>query len=89
MARVGRESEEVAYVFPLHNCVDESAVLIRMYRFYNGGQRERSILWRAYLRLISHINRIYKVGTYPTLRACDLQAVVDTHFLRMDGGLRD
>ncbi|KAF7795588.1 hypothetical protein EIP86_006751 [Pleurotus ostreatoroseus] len=41
MARVGRESEEVA--------------------FYNGGARERSILWRAYLRLIRHINSIYKI----------------------------
>ncbi|THH32565.1 hypothetical protein EUX98_g1608 [Antrodiella citrinella] len=41
MARVGRESEEVA--------------------FYNGGPRERDILWRAYLRLIKHINSIYKI----------------------------
>ncbi|GBE89023.1 Peroxisomal long-chain fatty acid import protein [Sparassis crispa] len=29
--------------------------------FYRGGLRERSILWRAYLRLISHINSIYKI----------------------------
>ncbi|CCM00773.1 uncharacterized protein FIBRA_02815 [Fibroporia radiculosa] len=29
--------------------------------FYGGGLRERSILRRAYLRLISHINSIYKI----------------------------
>ncbi|EMD31871.1 hypothetical protein CERSUDRAFT_119147 [Gelatoporia subvermispora B] len=29
--------------------------------FYGGGLRERSILWRAYLRLIKHINSIYKI----------------------------
>ncbi|KAH8097062.1 ABC transporter transmembrane region 2-domain-containing protein [Cristinia sonorae] len=29
--------------------------------FYNGGPRERDILWRAYLRLIKHINSIYKI----------------------------
>ncbi|KZT10351.1 uncharacterized protein LAESUDRAFT_721687 [Laetiporus sulphureus 93-53] len=29
--------------------------------FYGGGQRERSILWRAYSRLIKHINSIYKI----------------------------
>lgn len=29
--------------------------------FYNGGSREKDILWRAYLRLIKHINSIYKV----------------------------
>ncbi|KAI0674426.1 ABC transporter transmembrane region 2-domain-containing protein [Trametes maxima] len=29
--------------------------------FYGGGLRERSILWRAYLRLIKHVNSIYKI----------------------------
>ncbi|KAI0088220.1 ABC transporter transmembrane region 2-domain-containing protein [Irpex rosettiformis] len=29
--------------------------------FYNGGGRERDILWRAYLRLIKHINSICKI----------------------------
>ncbi|CAL1709088.1 unnamed protein product [Somion occarium] len=29
--------------------------------FYDGGRRERDILWRAYLRLIKHINSIYKI----------------------------
>ena len=29
--------------------------------FYNGGAREQSILWNAYLRLVKHINSIYKV----------------------------
>ncbi|KAI0072098.1 hypothetical protein K474DRAFT_455580 [Panus rudis PR-1116 ss-1] len=29
--------------------------------FYNGGPRERDILWRAYLRLIKHVNSIYKI----------------------------
>ena len=30
--------------------------------FYGGGAREKSILWTAYLRLIKHINSIYKVS---------------------------
>ncbi|EKM56979.1 uncharacterized protein PHACADRAFT_254415 [Phanerochaete carnosa HHB-10118-sp] len=29
--------------------------------FYNGGPREREILWRAYRRLVKHINSIYKI----------------------------
>ncbi|THH03553.1 hypothetical protein EW145_g6175 [Phellinidium pouzarii] len=29
--------------------------------FYAGGARERSILWGAYLRLVKHINSIYKL----------------------------
>ncbi|VDC07481.1 unnamed protein product [Peniophora sp. CBMAI 1063] len=29
--------------------------------FYDGGQRERAILWRAYLRLIKHVNSIFKI----------------------------
>ena len=29
--------------------------------FYGGGQRERGILWGAYLKLIRHVNSIYKV----------------------------
>ncbi|THH15030.1 hypothetical protein EW146_g5392 [Bondarzewia mesenterica] len=29
--------------------------------FYNGGTRERNILWRAYLRLIKHVNSIIKI----------------------------
>ncbi|KAG8965115.1 hypothetical protein FRC03_000921 [Tulasnella sp. 419] len=29
--------------------------------FYNGGLREKHILWRAYLRLIKHVNSIYKI----------------------------
>jgi len=29
--------------------------------FYNGGARERDILTRAYLKLIKHVNSIYKV----------------------------
>jgi ATP-binding cassette subfamily D (ALD) long-chain fatty acid import protein len=41
VARVGRESEEVA--------------------FYGGGGREKDILWRAYLRLMKHVNSIYKI----------------------------
>lgn len=35
--------------------------LIFWCRFYNGGLRERDILSRAYMRLIKHINSIYKV----------------------------
>ncbi|KAF8480250.1 ABC transporter transmembrane region 2-domain-containing protein [Russula ochroleuca] len=29
--------------------------------FYDGGKREREILWRAYLRLIKHVNSIFKI----------------------------
>ncbi|KAI0293974.1 ABC transporter transmembrane region 2-domain-containing protein [Russula brevipes] len=29
--------------------------------FYNGGKRERQILWKAYLRLIKHVNSIFKI----------------------------
>ncbi|KAI9508086.1 ABC transporter transmembrane region 2-domain-containing protein [Russula earlei] len=29
--------------------------------FYDGGKREREILWKAYLRLIKHINSIFKI----------------------------
>ena len=29
--------------------------------FYDGGEREREILWRAYSRLVKHINSIFKV----------------------------
>lgn len=29
--------------------------------FYNGGLREKDVLWRAYLRLIKHVNSIYKI----------------------------
>lgn len=50
MARVGRESEEVA--------------------FYRGGAREHSILWNAYLRLVRHINSIYKVGYITAAGRC-------------------
>ena len=32
------------------------------FRFYNGGLRERDILAKAYMRLIKHINSIYKVS---------------------------
>ena len=32
-----------------------------MLRFYDGGSRERDILTKAYLRLIKHVNSIYKV----------------------------
>jgi ATP-binding cassette subfamily D (ALD) long-chain fatty acid import protein len=31
------------------------------FSFYDGGGRERAILTRAYLRLIKHVNSIYKV----------------------------
>jgi len=32
--------------------------------FYNGGYRERDILTKAYLKLIKHVNSIYKVRVY-------------------------
>ena len=42
-------------------CITYSALVAhQIHSFYNGGSREREILWRAYLRLIKHINSIYK-----------------------------
>ena len=35
-------------------------------RFYNGGAREKTILMNAYMRLIKHVNSIYKVMIYLT-----------------------
>jgi ATP-binding cassette subfamily D (ALD) long-chain fatty acid import protein len=32
--------------------------------FYNGGYREKDILTKAYLRLIKHVNSIYKVSLF-------------------------
>ncbi|KAI0065247.1 hypothetical protein BV25DRAFT_1851548 [Artomyces pyxidatus] len=29
--------------------------------FYDGGKRERDILWRAYMRLMKHVNSIFKI----------------------------
>lgn len=37
-------------------------VLTHVGRFYDGGSREKEILWRAYLRLMKHVNSIFKVG---------------------------
>lgn len=33
-----------------------------LFRFYDGGARERDILTKAYMRLIKHVNSIYKVS---------------------------
>lgn len=59
--------------------------------FYNGGPRERDILWRAYLRLIKHINSIYKVSCFLASNVIHFAhyACVDTYCLRVDRGLRD
>ena len=35
--------------------------IVRAFRFYNGGLREKDILTNAYLKLIRHVNSIYKV----------------------------
>lgn len=37
-----------------------------MMSFYNGGQREKAILWNAYLKLVKHINSILKVSWVTT-----------------------
>jgi ATP-binding cassette, subfamily D (ALD), peroxisomal long-chain fatty acid import protein len=63
MGRVGREGEEVALVlFFLDAGGVHVDVRLLLCRFYDGGARERDILTRAYLRLIKHVNSIYKVG---------------------------
>ncbi|GJJ10466.1 hypothetical protein Clacol_004692 [Clathrus columnatus] len=59
MSRVGRESEEIAYAFLLMRLEFISDWIYNS--FYGGGPRERDILWNAYLRLIRHINSIYKI----------------------------
>jgi ATP-binding cassette subfamily D (ALD) long-chain fatty acid import protein len=58
VGRVGREAEEIAYVQP--RLLMYAQVCPRCSRFYDGGKREREILWRAYLRLIKHVNSIFK-----------------------------
>ena len=69
---------------------------IKNKRFYDGGGREKDILSRAYLRLIKHVNSIYKVipvlgfVTQLPLTASGLVLnISDTYCLRMDGGLCD
>jgi ATP-binding cassette subfamily D (ALD) long-chain fatty acid import protein len=60
VGRIGREGEEIAYValyWP------SFLFILTCPRFYDGGARERDILSTAYLRLIKHVNSIYKVCT--------------------------
>jgi ATP-binding cassette subfamily D (ALD) long-chain fatty acid import protein len=59
MSRVDREAEEVALV--ILTLASWLSVLICWHRFYDGGARERDILTTAYMRLIKHVNSIYKV----------------------------
>lgn len=59
MGRIGREGEEIAYVSPPQLISFHTDQLL--YSFYDGGARERDILSSAYLRLIKHVNSIYKV----------------------------
>lgn len=63
MGRIGRESEEVAYVVCIRCLCDNDADEWCTSRFYDGGKMERHILQRAYSRLIKHVNSIYKVCT--------------------------
>lgn len=58
MGRVDREGEEIAYV-PAHSA--RRLPYSRLPSFYGGGSREREILWRAYMRLVKHVNSIYKI----------------------------
>jgi ATP-binding cassette subfamily D (ALD) long-chain fatty acid import protein len=60
MGRVGREAEEIAQVFILPR--QNKALIVHVSRFYNGGLREKDILTNAYLKLIRHVNSIYKVA---------------------------
>lgn len=30
--------------------------------FYNGGSRERQLLWETYSKIVAHVNTIFKVG---------------------------
>ena len=58
MGRIGREAEEIAYII----CLDlHTHNLTYTSRFYNGGVWEKDFLTKAYLKLIRHINSIYKV----------------------------
>ncbi len=58
-------------------------------RFYGGGGRERSILYAAYLRLIKHINSIYKVYLLSLIHIYTLTLWTDSSCVRVDGRLRD
>ncbi|KAG5653735.1 hypothetical protein H0H81_010992 [Sphagnurus paluster] len=63
MGRVGREAEEIAFVDPFFHLefCDPPDNVYPFLSFYDGGVRERDILTRAYLRLIKHVNSIYKI----------------------------
>lgn len=84
MGRVGREAEEVAYAaFPL---ILFWGLTFSDHRFYDGGARERDILTRAYMRLIKHVNSIYKVCNplFPMV-LIDVKSIVCRSVSRMSG----
>lgn len=36
------------------------------FSFYNGGSRERQLLWETYSKIVAHVNTIFKVGFQPS-----------------------
>ena len=58
MGQIGREAEEIAYIICLNSHTHN---LTYTSRFYNGGVWEKDFLTKAYLKLIRHVNSIYKV----------------------------
>jgi ATP-binding cassette subfamily D (ALD) long-chain fatty acid import protein len=68
VAKIGRDGEEIAWVV-LQSCLIRRAGATltgllggkRERRFYQGGPRERQILWAAYNKLIKHVNDVFKV----------------------------
>ena len=55
LARIGRDGEEIAYASA---CVQ---TFFSFDSFYDGGRREKAILWSAYERLASHVHAVFKV----------------------------
>lgn len=61
LAEKARKSREYHLTLPLSKFALTKTHLVR---FYDGGGREKDILTRAYLRLIKHVNSIYKVWKF-------------------------
>jgi len=60
LSRIGRDGEEVAWVGLLVKltCTGSGQTDCS---FYNGGKREKTILWAAYERLAKHVHTVFKV----------------------------
>ena len=49
---------------------------VLMFRFYNGGSRERQLLWETYSRIVAHVNTIFKVSLFIPHELCNIKALI-------------